>query len=178
MKKFPIPTKEQVSPSNQTIFANLDKMIGFVPNLYAVFAHSENALGNYLALQNSKTSINAKEREVINLVVSQVNNCLYCLSAHTAFAKMNGFTEDQILEVRKAEITFDPKLSALAKLVKSITENRGHVKEQLLEDFFAAGYTNANLIDVNIVIGDKIITNYLHALTDIQLDWPLAPELV
>jgi uncharacterized peroxidase-related enzyme len=178
MKKFHIPTKEQVSPANQTIFTNLDKMVGFVPNLYAVFAHSENALGSYLALQNSKTSINAKKREVINLVVSQVNNCLYCLSAHTAIAKMNGFTENQILEIRKAEITFDPKLSALANLVKSIAENRGHAKEQLLEDFFAAGYTNANLIDANIVIGDKIITNYLHALTDIPVDWPLAPELV
>jgi len=27
------------------------------------------------------------------------------------------------------------------------------------------------------VIGDKIITNYLHALTDIPVDWPLAPAL-
>ncbi|RAJ37009.1 carboxymuconolactone decarboxylase family protein [Pedobacter cryoconitis] len=177
MKTFTVPTREEVTPANQAIFDNLNKMVGFVPNLYAAFAHSENALGNYLTLQNAKTSIRAKEREVINLVVSQVNDCLYCLSAHTAFAKMNGFTDAQILEIRKAAITFDTKLSALANLVKSITENKGHADAQLLLEFYAAGYTEGNLVDIVMVIGDKVITNYLHALTDIPVDWPLAPAL-
>ncbi|WP_285060422.1 carboxymuconolactone decarboxylase family protein [Pedobacter ginsengisoli] len=177
MKNFTIPTKEQVSPTNQAIFDNLNGMVGFVPNLYAIFGHSDTALSDYLALQNRKSSIRAKEREVINLVVSQVNNCSYCLSAHTQFAKMNGFSEEQILDIRRGSVDFDPKLKALAKLVKSTTENRGHADAEALENFYAAGYTEANLIDVVIIIGDKIITNYLHALTDIPVDWPLAPEL-
>lgn len=177
MKNFPIPTREQVSPANQAIFDNLKNMVGFVPNLYAIFAHSDNALGNYLAFQNGKSSIRAKEREVINLVVSQVNNCTYCLSAHTQFAKMNGFTDEQVLAIRRADIDFDPKLDALAKLVKATTENRGHVTADALANFFAAGYTAANLIDVTLVIGDKIITNYLHALTAVPVDWPIAPAL-
>ena len=177
MKNFPIPTKEQVSPANQSIFENLNGMVGFVPNLYAIFGHSESALGDYLALQNRKSSLRAKEREVINLVVSQVNNCSYCLSAHSQFAKMNGFTDEQILEIRKANITFDTKLDALAKLVKDATENRGHVATGVMENFFAAGYSEAGLIDVTMVIGDKIITNYLHAMTNIPIDWPLAPAL-
>ena len=177
MKNFPIPTKEQVSSANQAIFENLNGMVGFVPNLYAIFAHSDTALGDYLTLQNRKSSIRAKEREVINLVVSQVNSCSYCLSAHTQFAKMNGFTDEQILDIRKANIGFDAKLDALAKLVKSTTENRGHASAEALESFYAAGYNEANLIDVVIIIGDKIITNYLHALTDIPVDWPLAPAL-
>lgn len=177
MKNFTIPTKEQVSPANQAIYDNLKGMVGFVPNLYAIFGHSDTALGDYLALQNRKSSIRAKEREVINLVVSQVNNCSYCLSAHTQFAKMSGFTDEQILDIRKASIGFDTKLDALAKLVKSTTENRGHASTEALEGFYAAGYSEASLIDVVIIIGDKIITNYLHALTDIPVDWPLAPEL-
>jgi len=177
MKNFPIPTKEQVSPDNQAIFDKLNGMVGFVPNLYAIFAHSDTALGDYLSLQNRKSSIRAKEREVINLVVSQVNSCSYCLSAHTQFAKMNGFTDEQILDIRRANIDFDLKLDALAKLVKNTTENRGHASGAVIEAFYAAGYTEANLIDVVIIIGDKIITNYLHALTDIPVDWPLAPEL-
>jgi len=177
MKNFPIPTREQVSAVNQNIFDNLQGMVGFVPNLFAIFAHSENGLSNYLALQNGKTSIRAKEREVINLVVSQVNNCSYCLSAHTQFAKMNGFTDEQILSIRRADIPFDAKLDALAKLVKSTTENRGHVSSEVLDSFFVAGYSKGSLIDVVMVIGDKIITNYLHALTDIPVDWPVAPEL-
>jgi uncharacterized peroxidase-related enzyme len=177
MKNFKIPTKEEVTETNAAIFENLNNNIGFVPNLYAIFAHSEHALGNYLALQNAKTSLRAKEREVINLVVSQVNDCQYCLSAHTVFGKMNGFTDEQLIEIRQANVTFDPKLDALAKLVKSITENKGKADAQLIENFYQAGYNEGSLIDTVVVVGDKIITNYLHALTAIPVDWPLAPEL-
>jgi len=177
MENFPIPVKQDISSENQAIFTNLEGMVGFVPNLYAVFAHSEHALSNYLSLQNGKSSLRAKEREVINLVVSQLNECLYCLSAHTAFAKMNGFNEEQILEIRKANISFDTKLDALAKLVKGVVLNKGHIAAELLENFYAVGYDKGSLVDVNMVIGDKIITNYLHALTEVPVDWPIAVAL-
>ena len=177
MNNFSIPVKEQVTPANQAIFDNLTGMVGFVPNLFAIFAHSDTALSDYLSLQNRKSSIRAKEREVINLVVSQVNACSYCLSAHTQFAKMNGFSDAQIMDIRRADISFDPKLDALAKLVKSTVEHRGHASAETLEQFYAAGYTEENLIDVTMIIGDKIITNYLHALTSVPVDWPLAPAL-
>ena len=172
MKPFSVPTREQVSPANQVLFDNLTKVVGSVPNLFAVFAHSEHALGNYLALSNGRTSLRAKEKEGINLVVSQVNGCEYCLSAHTAVAKMQGFTDEQILEIRRASITFDAKFDALAKLAKSIAENKGHAGEQLVENFYAAGYNQGALIDVVIVIGDKTITNYVYALTGIPIDFP------
>jgi AhpD family alkylhydroperoxidase len=174
MKTFTIPTAATVSPANQAIFANLQKGLGMVPNLYATLAHSEHALGNYLALQNGKSSLNAKEREVINLVVSQVNECAYCLAAHTALGGMVGFTPGQIIAIRKGGAAFDAKLDALARLVKSTTEGRGHADPALLDAFFAAGYTEGQLVDTVMVIGDKIITNYLHALTQVPIDFPAA----
>ena len=125
MSTINVPKREEVSVANQAIFDNLEKMVGFVPNLFATYAHSKNALGNYLSLSNAKTSLKAKEKEVVNLAVSQVNNCIYCLSAHTAIAKMNGFTDDQILELRAGKASFNEKLDVLARLAKNITENRG-----------------------------------------------------
>ena len=80
---FSVPTREEVSSNNQAIFDNLHKMIGFVPNLYAYYAKSETALGDYLALQNRKSTLSGKEREIINLVTSQINGCRYCQSAHS-----------------------------------------------------------------------------------------------
>ena len=100
MKTIPVPAYAQVSPANQALFDSLKKGLGMVPNLYATFAHSEHALGNYLALQSGKSSLSAKARELINLVVSQVNACEYCLAAHTAIGKMTGYTDAQILEIR------------------------------------------------------------------------------
>jgi AhpD family alkylhydroperoxidase len=116
MRTFTVPTAATVTPANQAIFAQLEKGLGKVPNLYATLAWSEHALGNYLALQNAKTSLTPKEREVINLVVSQVNDCAYCLAAHTVLGGMVGFTPEQILEIRKGGAAFDPRLDALARV--------------------------------------------------------------
>ena len=177
MQNFNVPTRDQVSENNQAIFDNLKAGLGFVPNLYAYYAKNETALGDYLALQNRKSTLRAKEREIINLVTSQINGCRYCQSAHTVLGKMNGFTDEQVLEIRGGSATFDPKLDALAKFTKSVVENRGRATQEAKDAFFAAGYSEANLIDVVIVVGDKVISNYIHNLTDFAIDFPLAPEL-
>jgi alkylhydroperoxidase family enzyme len=90
---------------------------------------------------------------------------------------MIGFSDEQILEIRRAQVTFDARFDALAKLVKETAINRGRPSERTLDNFFEAGYTRANLIDVMMVIGDKIISNYLHNLTQIPVDWPEVPKI-
>lgn len=177
MNAFTVPTRHCVSTGNQALFDALSSQLGFVPNLYATLAHSENALGTYLALQSAKSTLRTKAREVVNLVVSQVNECVYCLAAHTALAKMNGFSDDQILEIRAGGLASDAKLDALARLVRSIAINRGRADAALLDAFFAAGWTKENLVDAIITIGDKIISNYLHAVTQVPVDFPAAPAL-
>ena len=174
---YTIPTRDEVSATNQAIFDNLKKAIGFTPNLYAYFAKSETALGDYVAFQNRKSTLRAKEREVINLVTSQINGCRYCQSAHTAIGKMNGFTDEQILQIRTGEAPFDSKLDALAKFTASVVENKGRATIDSKEAFFAAGYTEANMVDAVIIVGDKIISNYIHNLTGFEIDFPLAAEL-
>ncbi len=173
MSTFNVPKREDVSGNNQAIFDNLNKALGFVPNLYATYAHSDTALENYLNFSNAKTSLSAKEKEVVNLAVSEVNQCVYCLSAHTAIGKMNGFTDEQILELRTGQASFDSKLNALAQLAKNITENRGSTDEAVLENFFNAGYTKGNLIDTISLVGDKTISNYIHKTTQVPVDFPV-----
>jgi AhpD family alkylhydroperoxidase len=172
-----VPTRKQVSTANQAHFDNLKKGLGMVPNLYATLALSEHALGSYLALQNAKSSLNAKAREVINLVVSQVNQCEYCLAAHTVIGGMVGFTPEQIMEIRRGSAAFDAKLDALAKLVKNIAVERGHADPARVQAFFDAGWTQENLVDAIVVIGDKTVTNYLHGTTQVAVDFPAAPKL-
>ncbi len=172
-----VPQRDEVSQNNQAIFDNLEKQLGFVPNLYATYAHSDTALENYLTFSGAKTSLSAKEKEVVNLAVSEVNQCNYCLSAHTAIGKMNGFTDDQILELRGGSASFDAKLDALAKLAKNVTENRGRASANVTEDFFSAGYNKASFIDTIVQVGEKTISNYVHSATQVPIDFPVAQPL-
>ena len=176
MKKFTVPTREEVAPANQAIFDNLNKVLGFVPNLYATIAYSDNGLAKYLAYQNAKTTLSNKEKEAVNLIVSQVNGCVYCQSAHTVIGKMNGFTDEQLLDIRRGKAT-DAKLNALVQLAKSITKNRGNADAALVDNFYAQGYANENLIDLILQISDKTAMNYLHNLTKVPVDFPVVPAL-
>lgn len=177
MKPFKIPSRNQVSPENQILFDSLANSAGHVPNLLAAMASSDTALKNYLALERGETSFDSRELEVINLVVSQVNNCLYCLSTHTMIAILNGFTHEQIKQIRIAEIPFDDKLDALAKAAKNITENKGKINEMVVRDFYRAGYNEGNLIDLAIAVGNRIMSNYTYALTEVPIDFPIAQEI-
>ena len=177
MNTFKIPTKESVSENNKALFDNLEKAIGFVPNMFATFAHSPTALGDYLTLQNRKTSLSNKEKEIINLIVSQFNGCDYCKAAHTAVGKMVGFTEDETIEIRNAAITFNPKYNALVKFTKAVVAHKGSISEEIKTNYFNAGYTTENLVDTIMMIGDKIITNYLFAIVKVPIDFPLAKTI-
>lgn len=177
MTQFPVPTRDDVTPENQATFDALKSKLGMVPNLYATFAHSDTALSTYLSLQNAKTSLNPKAKEVVNLVTSQVNGCAYCLAAHTMLGGMVGFSAEEILEIRSGRAAFDPKLDALAQFTHAVASERGHVGEAAIDAFLAAGWDRAALVDAIVLIGDKTISNYLHSATDVPVDFPAAPDL-
>lgn len=174
MSDFQVPSRLDVSADNQEIFDNLKKGFGMVPNLYAVMGLSDTALGNYLAFQNAKTSFSNKEKQAVNLVVSQINECHYCQSAHTVLGKMNGLTEEQTIEIRKGKASFDSKLNALVILTKEITEKKGFALSETTDAFINAGYTKGQVVELVLLIAEKTAMNYLHAITKVEIDFPLA----
>ncbi|WP_052823406.1 carboxymuconolactone decarboxylase family protein [Neotamlana sedimentorum] len=129
-----VSPRDEVATSNQEIFDNLNKALGFVPNLYATMAYSDHGLRRYLNFQNAKTSFSNKEKEAINLIVSEVNGCVYCLSTHTLIEKMNGFTDTQLLDIKR-DTSGNAKLDALVKLAADITKNKGNADDENVHFF-------------------------------------------
>lgn len=130
-----------------------------------------------MALQREGSSLSPKAREVVSLVVSEVNSGQYCLAAHTIMGKVLGFSDDQLIEMRSGHASFDPCLEALVVLTRSIVVERGKPTQEALDDFFKAGWTEANLVDLIMLIGETTISNYLHGTTQIRLDLPAAPSI-
>ena len=111
------------------------------------------------------------------MAVSQLNGCKYCQSAHTATGKMNGFTDDQIIELRKGEASWDSKTNVLAQTAQRIAGSNGQIGADSLSAFHAAGYTKENLVDLIVAIGVITVTNLLHNVTEVPIDFPIAVEL-
>lgn len=178
MKVIEVPTREQVDATSQGVFDNLNKALGMVPNLYAAIGYSSNALTSFLAYSDSagKGVFNNKEVEAIKLAVSEANNCNYCKSAHTAIAKMNGYTDEDAVKLRARTIE-DEKINAIATLAYDIAKNAGHVSSESKAAFFAQGYDEKALIDLVAVVTAVTFTNYAFGVTQVPIDFPLAPEL-
>lgn len=177
MNRFKTPSRSELSSSNQEIYDKVQGQLGFVPNIYTYMAKHPNALADYLAFIGRKSTLSNKEKEAVSLVVSQINGCQYCQSAHTALGKMNGFTEEETIELRTGKATFDPKLDALVALVVSITNNRGQAEKETIENFFKAGYSENEFIDVAFVIADKIITNFIAITSKMTVDFPVVQSI-
>ncbi len=171
--KIAVPTKEQVDATSQEIFDQLNSQLGMIPNLYATIGYSSNALSGFLTFSGNagKGIFSNKEVEAIKLAVSQANNCVYCKSAHTAIAKMSGFTEEETVQLRNATIA-DEKLNVLTTLAKEVATKAGHASDETKEKFFALGYDEEALIEFVSVVVAVTFTNYTHALTQVEVDFP------
>lgn len=179
MKTISVPTKDQLNSTSQSILEVVNSKMGKVPNLYATIGYSSSALKAMLdseATLANDSSFTAKEREAINLIVSQVNNCDYCLAAHTMIGKMRGFSEEDTIAIRKAQYN-DAKLNAVILLAQSIATNKGTADQATLDRFFEAGYDEKALVDVIALVALRSFTNYVFATTKIPVDFPAATSL-
>lgn len=178
MKQLPVLTKDQAPEQSRQIFEGIEKAVGMLPNIYAVIGNSANALNSYLTFSEAQKngSFNAREREAIFLAVSEENGCNYCLSAHTAIAKMNGFSEEDTLQLRAGTYN-DRKLSVITNLAKSIVINRGRADEDLVNVFYEVGYDEEALVDLVALVVEKTFTNYIGRLSKPAIDFPKAQSL-
>ena len=178
MKKFYIPTKEEVKEHDRKIFYALEQSMGFVPNIYAFMAHSDTALKSYLTFSGTPTVFCPQEAEIIHLVVSQIDKCQYCLSAHTALAKKAGLTDEQIIGIRKTAVPFNEKWDVLAKFTCEMMNRKGNVRPETMDRFFGVGYTDAHLVDLVMLIAGTVATNFINNVTHNPIDFPEAPVVV
>jgi uncharacterized peroxidase-related enzyme len=178
MKIISVPTREQVSPESQLLFDALQKRMGKVPNLYAVMGYSPFALQSFMGLEETlnKGVFNPKEREAIALIVSEINSCEYCLAGHTLAAIKRGFTKEETIEIRKGNVE-DTKLNAIIHLAKEVAENKGKPSKSALSNFYDAGFDEAAVMELIGLVTVRIFTNYVFALTNVPVDFPLADSI-
>src|SRR5690606_28559545 len=149
---------------------------GYLPNLIGVLAGAPTALETYQVVGaiNARTGLSAAEREVIQITAAARNGCGFCVAGHTKLAsKALKMPEDVVNALRKTEALSDPKLNALALFTLAVAENNGQVADETLQNCFAAGYTQANALEV--VLGVSLATrcNYANNLAQT----PINPEL-
>lgn len=151
---------------------SVQKAFGFIPNLMGVMAESPPLMKAYLEIGKlfDQTGFSPTERQVILLAVNYENNCTYCVAAHSTIAAMQKVPSDVIEALRTDMPIADARLEALRQFTKEVVQTRGWPSAAVLENFIAAGYTKAQVLDVILGVGMKTLSNYTNHIAHTPLD--------
>jgi AhpD family alkylhydroperoxidase len=141
------------------------------PNMMKFLAASPAALGGYLSLSVALASgtLEPKCREQIGLAVAQANNSDYCLSRHTANARKIGMTESEIADARQSR-SDNPKTDAGLKFAIKLVIFRGQVKDADVARVRAAGYSDAEIVEVVANVALDIFSNYFNHVAEPEVE--------
>jgi len=170
--------KEQANTEIQSIFENVEGKYGKVLNLMKALANSPVSLKAFTQMDEmlENGSFTPAEVQAALLAVSQVNQCDYCLAAHTAGAQKLGYSEAETIDMRKGEIN-DPLLGPLTRLAREITLNRGRIEPQYAQEFFDAGYSREQFTELFTIVSLKTLSNFFHSATEFPVDMPEAQKV-
>jgi uncharacterized peroxidase-related enzyme len=156
----------------------LKAQLGGVPNLMRSFAHSPAALEFFMSGSQALAGgvLPGKLREQIDLAVSEVNGCRYCLAAHSFLGKKQGLTERQIADARRGAAD-EVKVDAIVRFARTLTLNRGQVPETDVARLRKSGVTDAEIAEVIAAVALKIFTNYFAVFAGTDVDFPKAAPL-
>jgi len=90
--RFPVPRLDEVPEDLRTRILEVQERTGFVPNVFLALAHRPDELRAFIAyhdaLMERDSGLTRAEREMVVVVTSARNQCLYCVVSHGAVLRI------------------------------------------------------------------------------------------
>jgi uncharacterized peroxidase-related enzyme len=176
MSRIPTPATIEAAPAaSQPLLQAVKKQLGIAPNLFRMVANSPAALEGYVASSGAlgKGELAAATRERIALAVAEINGCDYCLSAHTYLASNVAKLDAAEITANRHGASNDPKADAAVRFAARVTQLRGHVTGEDFAAVKAAGYTDAQIIEIVQHVALNTWTNYINTVAETEIDFPV-----
>jgi len=164
---FPILERDQLSDEARALFDQLEERLGFVPNVFRALAWRGDRMlkwyAHYQSVMEPSPGLGKAEREMIAVVVSMQNQCLYCLTAH-GFA-LRAILKDPVqgdritLDYRKAGLS--EKHMAMLDFAVKLTLDPVTVTEDDIDELRALGFSDEDCWDIVEVTSMFNFTNRL-----------------
>lgn len=145
MSQFQIHTIESAPETAQEALKAVQQANGFIPNLIGVLANAPTALETYRTVGgiNSRNSLTAEEREVVQITAAVVNGCGFCVAGHTKIAlKALKMPEEVVNALRATARIDDNKLDTLARFTLAVMLQKAKLTEAQLNEFLPQVTTN------------------------------------
>jgi len=174
MARLPLIEADQATEAAQSGLARVKAGLGLVPNMAKAMANSPVVVDAWFSLNSTLAGggLDAKLREKLALSVAELNECDYCLSAHTAIGGIVGIGEEEISAARRC-VSPNSKESAALRFAKAIVDSRGAVTDQELAAVKDAGFGEGEIAEILGAVVLSIFTNYFNRLAQTDIDFPV-----
>lgn len=174
MSRIAIPTRESAPSASQPLLDAVEKQLGVVPNLFRLVALSPAALQGFLGLNGALgKALDVKTRERIALAVAQINGCDYCLSAHSYLGLNLAKIDGAEIALNRKGTSSDAKANAAVAFAVKVTQARGKVSDADLQAVKAAGFTDAQIVEIVAVVAENVFTNFINIVAQTEIDFPV-----
>ena len=169
-----IVQETEISAETEAYFDLCREKLGMVPNVLAAYAFNEKKLRGFTELYNDlmlgDSGLSKLEREMIAVVVSSINKCFYCLTAHgAAVRQLSGdpkLGEQMVMNCRAADLS--EKQMAMLDFAEKLTEEPAKIVETDRQALRDAGWNDREIWDIANVAGFFNMTNRVASATDMQ----------
>lgn len=174
MSNFQLHNLDTAPKAAKPLLESSLKGFGMIPNLHAVMAESPALLEGYQKLHGlaQNASFDKEELTVVWQTINVEHACHYCVPAHTAIANMMEVDPGITEALRNQTPLKTPKLETLRDTTLLMVRNRGVIEQTDIETFYAAGFSKQNLLDIVLVLAQKVMSNFTNHLAYTAVDEP------
>jgi uncharacterized peroxidase-related enzyme len=168
ISRFPVPPREELPPELRERFTAVEERSGFLPNVFAALswrpAEASAFFAMHDALMDKETpGLSKADREVIVVATSAANDCLYCVVAHGAIARVRArdpFLADQVaVDWRKAPLT--PRMHTVLGVAVRLATDPAAVTSADQQRLRDAGLSEDDVWDVGAIVSFFALSNRL-----------------
>jgi uncharacterized peroxidase-related enzyme len=174
MNRISIPSHDTAPEASRPLLDAVKSQLGVVPNLFRLIANSPKVLEGFLGLNAAVgKTLDVKTRERIALAVAEINGCDYCLSAHTYLGSNMARLDDSEISLAREGRSADMRANAAVSFAAKVARTRGRVEDADLAAVKAAGFSDAEIVEIVAVVAENFFTNILNNVAETEIDFPV-----
>ena len=171
---FPVHTIDSAPERSQPALRQLQSAFGLIPNLIGAMSTSPILIDSLVGLFGKVHGGSFTEAQVQTVLLTDAvtNASTWAVAFHTTLALKEGIDPADVQAIREGRLPKDRKFAALSALAKTMIEKRGHLNDDDVDRFLAAGFGKDHLLEVIAAVAASTITNYTGSITKPPVEAP------
>jgi uncharacterized peroxidase-related enzyme len=172
ISRFPVVNLEDLPPDVRERIQEVAAKTGFVPNVFLVLAWRPAEWRAFFAyhdalMEKESEALSQADRQLIVVATSAANDCLYCVVAHGAVARIrsrNPLISDQVaVDWRKADLSL--RQHSMLEFAVTLATRPAEVTAEHLERLRDAGFSQDDIWDIGAITAFYAMSNRIAHLT-------------